>query len=172
MRRGYWSQIFDLGCQVHLHVNRCSRVFKMISVRKRRLPIFSHWFQMERSQNWPDLRSPIPKSEINSYSYYQIAILITSINFWKFQCHRSVGVAMTRHSNFFWGKLTWRDLVARPWVTLVWKFHNMYGKRCMNRCAKKKNSDALRRCVWDIREKKKQGVFKHPSAQRGLLNRD
>ena len=35
--------------------------FWMVFVQKRRLSFFSRWLIMERSQNWPDLRSPISK---------------------------------------------------------------------------------------------------------------
>ena len=81
MTRGHRTQYSDSGCKVYiqwwwwdgravtfasvdqrlspLHPTRCLRVFSMVFVQKRRLSFFSHWLIMERSQNWPDIRSPI-----------------------------------------------------------------------------------------------------------------
>ena len=78
---------------------------------------------MERSQNWPDLRSPISK-----FRYICFIDTGTNINHWKFQGNRSVSVALTSVQTFLWGEVTWRDLVTWPWVTWVWNFHKVCGK--------------------------------------------
>ena len=85
-------------------------VFRMVFVLKRRLSIFSHW-PMERSQNWPDLGSPISKSWDTHF-----VDIITDIDRWKFQGDRSVGVAMTSIQTFseIWSlDVTW-------WPDLEW----------------------------------------------------
>ena len=52
--------IFRLRVSI-LPLTRCLREFWMVFVQKKRLSFFSHLLIMERSQNWPDLRSPISK---------------------------------------------------------------------------------------------------------------
>ena len=39
------------------------------------------------------------------------------------------------HSNFFWGEVTWCDLVTWPWVNWVWKFLTC-AEKIMNTCVK------------------------------------
>ena len=51
---------------------------------------------MERSQNWPDLRSPISKF----WDIYFIDTVACS-NRWKFQGNRSVGIALTNIQTFY-----------------------------------------------------------------------
>ena len=65
-------------------------------VQKRRLSFFSHSLIWDRSQNWPDLRSPISK-------FPDICFIdtVTDINRWKFQGNRSVGVALTSIQLFY-----------------------------------------------------------------------
>ena len=105
-----WPQGHEVGSLVTifrfrvsiLPAAQCLRVFRMIFVQKRRLSIFSHWFIMERSQNWPDPRSPI--SKFRSINF----IDVTNITRWKFQGDRLVGVAMTSiQASLRWGHLTW-----------------------------------------------------------------
>ena len=61
------------------------------------------------------------------------------------------------HSNFFWGKVTWRDLVIWHWVTRLGNFQNMCGKKCMNRFV---NPAALRAAVFlDICDEPEWGVW-------------
>ena len=79
-----------------LPVTRCLRVFCFfVLAQKRRFSFFSHWLIM-RSQNWPDLRSPISK-------FWDINFIDTVVcsNRWKFQGNRSVGVALTNIQTFY-----------------------------------------------------------------------
>ena len=93
--------IFRLRMSI-LPVTRCLRVFWMSFVQKRRLSYFSHGLIMERSKNWPDLRSPISK-----FRDLRFIDTGTFINRWKFQGDRSFGVAMRNiQSFFFWGEVT------------------------------------------------------------------
>ena len=98
-----------------LPVSQCLRVFRMILVQKRRLSIFSHWLRMERSQKWPDLRPPI--SIFRDITFIDN---VTNINSCEIQGDRSVGVPMAITQTFFWGEVTWRDLMTWLWVTWIW----------------------------------------------------
>ena len=103
-----------------LPVARRLRVLRILFVKKRRLSIFSRWLIMERSQNWPERRSPI-----SEFWYINLIDAVTRINCWKFQGNRSVDVAMMRIHTFYevrsldvlWWVVTW------SWVTFVWNFH-------------------------------------------------
>ena len=92
----------------------------MVSVQKRRLSFFSHWLKMERSQNWPDLGSPISKFRDINF----IIDTVNRINRWKFPDDRRSfsWCSYDEHSNFCWGEVTSRDLLTWPWMTLVWHF--------------------------------------------------
>ena len=68
-----------------LPINRCLRVFQMVFVQKRSISIFSHWLIMEKSQNWPDLGSPISKFRDTLFKDN-----VVDINRGKFQGNRSV----------------------------------------------------------------------------------
>ena len=82
---------------------RCLRVLRMVFVQKKRLSIVSHWLIIERSQNWPELRSRISKFWDKHFIDTD-----TGINRWKFQRYHSVGVAMASIQTFMrWGHLTW-----------------------------------------------------------------
>ena len=93
-------------------------------VQNRRFSIFSHW-HMERSQNWPDLRSLI-----STFWDMHFIDTVTCVNRWKFQDNRSVSVALTSIQTFFmrWDHLTWPgDLTLRD---LSLKFAQHMRKRC------------------------------------------
>ena len=145
-----------------LPITRCFRVFWMVFVQKRRLSFFSHWLIMERSQNWPDLRSPIWK-----FRDIRFIDTGTDINRWKFQSDRSFGVGMTNIQSFLrWGHLTWPgDLTLSD---LGLKFSQSVRKRCMNSYAK--NGGAPRRRFPAICEKPEGGGCSNtpPPARRGL----
>ena len=124
---------------------------------KQALSIFSHWLKMERSQNWPDLRSPISKL----WDIHFIDTVACNIC-WKFQGDSSVGVALTNIKTFMgWGRLTWHgDLTLRD---LGLKFSQYVRKRCMIRCAK--NGGAARRCFLTIWKKNGRGGLNTPPQQ-------
>ena len=93
--------------------------------------VFPHWLIMERSRNWPDLRSPISK-----FGDKHFIDTVTDINRWQFQGDRSFGVAMMSIQTFFlrWGNLAWPgDLTLSD---LGLKFSQHVRKICMNRFAK------------------------------------
>ena len=101
--------LFSVSC---LPMNRCLRAFWTIFVQKRRISIFSHWLIMERSQNWPDLRSQI--SKIRDIHFIHT---VTHINRWKFQSDRSVGVAIASLWTFSEVRsldVTWWPDLERP----------------------------------------------------------
>ena len=102
--------IFRLRMSI-LPVVRCLRVFWMVFVQKRRLSFFSPWLIMERSQNWPDIRSPISK-----FRYVCFIDTGADINRWKFQGNRSVGVALTSIQTFY----EVRSLDVTWWPDLAW----------------------------------------------------
>ena len=65
-----WGEVTGRNIPIHcvkFTFSRCLRVFRMIFVQKRRLSIFSRWLIMERSKNWPCLRSPISKLRDNHF---------------------------------------------------------------------------------------------------------
>ena len=110
---------------------------------------------MGRSQNWPDLRSPISK-------FFDIHFIdtVACSNRWGFQGNRSVGVALTNIQTFFmrWGHLTWPgDLTLRD---LCLKFSHVR-KIYMIRCAK---NGGTARCrfltIW-----KNGGGSQHPPSR-------
>ena len=111
----FWLRVSGLPATQRL------RVFLMFFPKKH-LSFFSHWLIMERSQNWPDLESRISK-------FWDIHFIDTGtdINCWKFQGDQAFSVAMRSIQTFFWGEVSWHDLVTWPWV-LGLKFYNMCGK--------------------------------------------
>ena len=129
-----------------LPVTRCLRVFQMVFFQKRRLSFFFRWLKMKRSQNWPDLGSPISK-----FRKIRFIDTGTDINRWKFLGDRAFGVAMTsiQTSEVRSLGVTW------PWVTWVWNFHSMCGK------------DAWAPSFLDIREKPEGRGVKSPPSQHG-----
>ena len=101
-----------------LPVARCSRVFRVVFVQKRRLPFFSNWLIMERSQNWPDLGSQIQilwqTFYRHCYGYQWLKVSMWSVN----RC------SYDEYSTFS----EVRSLDATWWSDRVWKFHKMCGK--------------------------------------------
>ena len=87
---------------------------------------------MERSQKWPDLRSPISK-------FWDIHFIdtVACSNRWKFQGNRSVGVALTKIQTFY--EMTSLDVTW--WPNLAWPgseifticVEMMYDKVCQKR---------------------------------------
>ena len=141
-----WPRVHEEGSLVaifrflvsSLPVIRCLKVFRMVFVQNRRLSFLSHCLVIKRSQNWPDLSSPISK-------FWDIHLIdtVTLINRWKFQGNHSVGEAWQLFKHFFWGEVIWHDPVTWPWVT-----------------------SADRRCFSDICEKPHE-VSKHPRSGAG-----
>ena len=124
------------------------------------ISIFSHLLIMERSQNWPDVRSPI--------SFFRNIRSIhtgTDINRWKFQGDRSFGVAMTNIQNL--SEVRSLDVTC-SYLTmsdLGPKFSQSVRKRCMNSCAK--NGGAPRRRFPAIGEKPEGGGVQTPPPRPG-----
>ena len=102
----------------NLPVTRCLWVFWMVFVQKRRLSFFLHWLIMVRSQNWPDLKSPIAKFRDICFIYKSLKVSRWSL----------IRCSYYEHSNLFWGEVNWCDLLTWSWVTLVSNFHKMCGK--------------------------------------------
>ena len=79
----------------------------MVFVQKRRLSFFSHWLIMERSQNWPDLRSPISKFrdfiDTGTFHRYWYGYQSLKVSRWSV-----IRCSYDEHSIFFlrWGHLT------------------------------------------------------------------
>ena len=138
--------IFRLRVSI-LPVTRCWRVFWMVFVQTRSLSFFSHWLIMERSQNWPDLRSPISK-----FRDIRFIDTGTDINRWKFQS--VTWCSYDENSKFFWGEVTWSDLVTWPWVTWVRNFHKVCGKGVWTAVPK---TAALRAAVFQLSSKNLRG---------------
>ena len=112
---GHWSN-FSI-------VTRYLRVIRMVFVQKRRFSVFSGWLIMERTQYWPDLRSPDMK--ILRRTFYRHCYLYHSLKVSRQSFSRC---RFDEHSNFLWGEVTGRDLVTWPCLILVWNFHNICGK--------------------------------------------
>ena len=119
---------------------------------------------MERSQNWPDLRSPISK-------FWDIRFIdnLACSNLWKFQGNRSVGVALRNIQTFY----EVRSLDVTWWPDLAWS-----GSEIFTTCAEMiydKVCQKQRRYVPPFlsysQKKTSWGVFKHPPAGRGLSYR-
>ena len=136
-----------------LPVTRCLRVFRMAFFQKRHLSFSSIDSNGEVTKlTWPWVTDPW----VTQFREIHFMDTGTDINRWKFQGDRAFGVAMTSiHLRFGSGEVTWRDLVAWPWVTWVWKFSQDVQKRCMNRYTK--NVGASAPVFWDICEKKPEG---------------
>ena len=108
------------------------RMFRMAFIQNKRFSISSHWLIMKRSQNWPDLTSPISK-----FGDIHFIDTITSINRWKYQGNRLVGVALTSIQTFYevrsldvacWHNLAWPG--SETFTTYVEKMHD---KVCQKR---------------------------------------
>ena len=116
---------------------------------------------MERSQNWPDLRSPI----LNFQDIHFIAT-VTDINRCNFQWDQFFGVAVTWIQAFSELRslvVTWWPDLEWPWV---WNFHKMCGKNYEQVCKKWRCSAppllAYLRKTWG-------GSSNTPPARRGLI---
>ena len=77
-----------------LPVSRCLRAFIIIFVQNRRFSILFHWLMMERSQNWPNLRSLISKfwviHFIDTYLYQSLKVSRQSFGRCSFDEHSNV----------------------------------------------------------------------------------
>ena len=118
-------------------VIRCLKVFRMVFVPKRRISILFHWLIMERSQNWPDLESPISK-----FRDMHFMDTVTYINRWKFQGDRPVGVMVAMTSIQTFSEL--RSLDVTWWPDLEWSgceictcADKMYEQVCQKTAARK-----------------------------------
>ena len=146
-----------------LPVTRCFRVFWMVFVQNRRLSFFSHWLIMERSQNWPDLRSPI--SKFRDIYFIDTG---TDINCWKFQGDLSFGVAMTNIQSFS----EVRSLDVTWWPDFEWPGFEVFKK-----CAEKMYEQLCQKRVRSappfssyLRKKKPEGGCSNtPGLARGNL---
>ena len=108
---------------------------------------------MERSQNWPDLRSPLTKLwdiPFNIYYYLYQSLRDSRQSFSR--------CSYDKHSNFLWSEVTWSDLVTWTWVTWVWNFHNIC-RKIMNRCAK--NGGATRRRFLNFVQTSWKAIIRH-----------
>ena len=77
---------------------------------------FSHRLIMVRPQTWPDLRSL--KSKFRGMRFAGTDSFINSRKF-----HIDILKTMSRRNKkYFWGRVTWSDLVAWPEMALVWNF--------------------------------------------------
>ena len=118
---------------------------------------------MERSQNWPDLRSPISKF----WDIHFINTLACS-NHWKFQGNRYVSVALRNIQTFY----EVRALDVTWWPDLAWP-----GSEVFTTCAEKmydKVCQKRRRVATPFlsySQKPSWGVFNPPPAGRGLNKR-
>ena len=135
----------------------CSPMFESVLNgfrAKRRISFFSHCLRMERSQNWPDLRSPISK-----FRDMRFIDTGTDINRWKFQGDRSFSVAMTNIK-----KSEVRSLDVTWWPDLEWA-----GSKIFTKCAEtmyEQLCQKLRRSTLPffsyLRKTWGVCVFKHP----------
>ena len=121
-----------------LHVSACLRVFSMVFVQKRHHSIFlPSWFKMERLQNIRDLTYSYQLFLIHSHSFsffnsfllllLNILLLLDAITlrysyYYSYQSLKISRQSLSRcsyheNSNFFWGEVTWRDLVTWSWAT-------------------------------------------------------
>ena len=110
---------------------------------------------MERSQNWPDLRSPISKFRdirfIDTYWYGYQSLKASRESFSR--------CSFDEHSNFLWGEVWPGDLTLSD---LVLKFSQHMRNRCMNRRAKN--------CFWQAGRKQK-GALNSPPPFRAKVKR-
>ena len=116
---------------------------------------------MERSQNWPDLRSSISK-----FRDIRFIDTGTDINRWKFQGDRSFGVAMTNIQSFSEERsldVTWWPDLEWPGSEIFTKFaEKMHKQLCQKRRRSAPPFSSYRWKTW-------KGVFKHPPpARRGI----
>ena len=118
-----------------ISVTRCLWVFGIVFVQKRRLSILSHCLIMERSQIWRLTWPWITDIKIPRYTFIDVVtILITvSKNVLRWLV---IWYSYDEHSNFFWGEVTWLDLVTWIWVTGFWNLRNMCGKDVWQLCAR------------------------------------
>ena len=87
-------------------VTKRLRVFRFVPVKKRHRSIFSPWL-LEKSKNWPDLRSQIWKFRDK---YFIDAV--TSYQSPKVSMRSLSRCGYNKHSNFFWGEVTWCNLMT------------------------------------------------------------
>ena len=112
-----WRGVTGHNIPTQVVKSTCNPMFEsvcIVFVQKRRLSFFSHWliyWLIERSQNWPDLRSPI--SKFRDTSFIDTG---TNINRWKFQGNRSGGVALPNIQTFY----EVRSLDVTWWPDLAW----------------------------------------------------
>ena len=99
----------------------CNKIVECLDLKRFRLKEasfnFLPWHMMDRSQNWPNLRSPKWKFRDIHFRYC-----------YGYQSLKVSRLSVTRrgydeHSNFCWGEDTWRDLVTWPWTTWVCNLH-------------------------------------------------
>ena len=128
--------IFQLRVS-RLPVTRCLRVLRMFFFQKKHLSFFFPWLIIKRSQNCPDLRSPISK-------FRDICFIDTGtdINRWKFQGNRSVGVALTGIQTFY----EVRSLDVTWWPDLAWpesKISKTYAEKMYDEVCQKVNKNVF-----------------------------
>ena len=105
-------------------VTRCLRLFLMGFVQKRRLSTFFQWLIIEKSQNWPDLRSLM--SNLCDDHFIDT---VTHINRWKVQGDRSFGVGIMTSIQTF---SEVRSFNVTWWPDLEWP-----GSEIFTTCAKR-----------------------------------
>ena len=129
--------------------------------------VFPHWLIMERSRDWPDLRSPISKIRNK-----QIVGIYTLMKFCKFQIFRIATVGWARLQTF----LVVRSLNVTWWPDLTWP-----GINILTQCAKvdveiaMQNLATLRTAVFSPQAKNPRGVKMTPHQWKvtaWLLSRD
>ena len=115
---------------------------------------FSHWLIMGRSQNWPDLRSPIQKfRDMRMMHTNQYINLLKVSKLYLNHCRCGTT------ANFFGGGVTWPDLVTWPWKLGSQNFQG----RCKNDVGTAMpNFAALRAAVFPLFRKNRTGGRKSP----------
>ena len=107
-------------------------------------------FTMERSQNWPDLRSPISKSKF--WDKHFIDTLACS-NRWKFQGNRLIGVALRNIQTFY----EMRSLDVTWWPDLRWP-----GSKIFREGGERMPGKVCQKWLCPILKQLQGGCFKHP----------
>ena len=110
---------------------------------------------MERSRNWPDLRSPIWKIRDT-----RIVSTYTRIILWKSGNIRLRAVTVVRNQTFSGGWVTWPGPVTWPDLTWCWNFHTICGKDVGTGVPK---TAALRAAVFLLSPKNLRGCLNTPS---------
>ena len=113
------------------------------------------FYQMKRSQNWPDLRSPI-------WKFWDIHLIdiVMDINRWKLQGDQSFGAAVAS-IQFFFSEV--KSLGVTWWPDLKWS-----GSEKFTRCAEKMHKQVPAPPFFRYL-RKPWGGAKHPPARRGLI---